>query len=213
MTVRHHPEEDLLLAHAAGALDESMALIVATHLCFCAQCRATVALAEKVGGTLLDVIAPAPLAPDALARTLAQLDAPMPEQARPVSNDNTPLPLRRFLGRDLSQVGWRKMGPKLAYVPLTRRGGVSMRLLRGAPGTDVGRHGHKGMEYTLVLAGGFTDVTGSYGPGDFQTASPDLRHNPIADGDDSDCINLAVTTAPLRFESVVQKIVGKLFGF
>ena len=104
-------------------------------------------------------------------------------------------------------------GVRLAYVPLTRRGGVSMRLLRGAPGTDVGRHGHKGMEYTLVLAGGFTDVTGSYGPGDFQTASPDLRHNPIADGDDSDCINLAVTTAPLRFESVVQKIVGKLFGF
>ncbi len=44
MSVRHHPEEALLLAHAAGGVDPAMALIVATHLHFCAACRAQAAL-------------------------------------------------------------------------------------------------------------------------------------------------------------------------
>ena len=52
--------------------------------------------------------------------------------------------------------------------PLFRRGGVAARLLRGAPGADSGTHSHHGLEYTLVLQGGFTDVTGSYAPGDLQ---------------------------------------------
>jgi putative transcriptional regulator len=68
------------------------------------------------------------------------------------------------------------------------------------------------MEYTLVLAGGFTDVTGNYGPGDFQTATPYVHHNPRADLD-GECVNLAVTTAPLKFDGWIAKIAGKFFGF
>jgi putative transcriptional regulator len=55
-------------------------------------------------------------------------------------------------------------------------------------------------------------VTGSYGPGDLQVADAELRHNPVADPG-ADCINLAVTTAPLKFENLLQKIAGPLFGF
>lgn len=214
MSVRHHPDDDLLFACAAGVLDMPLSLIVKSHLSFCAQCRKTVTLGENLGGVLLNNIAPVAVAADVLAATLARLG---PQDARmaaptPVSNDNTPAPLRALLGRDLSQVGWRKLGPNLGYVTLYRKGPLAMRLLRGAPGSDVGRHSHHGMEYTLVLRGGYRDETGSYGPGDFQTASSDVAHNPIAD-QDGDCINLAVTTAPLRFEGLVQKIVGRLFGF
>jgi putative transcriptional regulator len=212
MSVRHHPDDDLLLACATGALDMPMALIVKAHLSFCARCRNTVALAENVGGVLLNTIAPVPLAADALAATMARLGAQDVRTPIAGSNDNTPAPLRAFLGRDLSQVGWRKLGPSLGYVTLYRKGPLAMRLLRGAPGSDVGRHSHHGMEYTLVLRGGFTDETGSYGPGDFQSASPDVAHNPVAD-QDGDCINLSVTTNSLRFDGMVQKIVGRLFGF
>jgi putative transcriptional regulator len=211
MTIRHHPEDALLTDYAAGALDSAMSLILSTHLSFCAQCRQTVSLYERIGGVLLEDLAPVAMAEDALSKTLARLDQPVPEAA-PASNDNTPAPLRALLGRDLSQVRWRRMGPSLAYVTLARRGPLAVRLLRGAPGTDTGRHSHHGQEYTLVLKGGFTDETGSYGPGDFQCASPEVSHNPIADPGE-DCINLAVTTAPLRFEGRVQKIVGRLFGF
>jgi putative transcriptional regulator len=212
--IRHHPDDDLLLAYAAGAIDEAVGLIVATHLALCSQCRATAAVMEKIGGGLLEALPPAPLSDAALAATLAKLDGVTPyERPRPApSRDGTPEVLRPYLGGDLSMARWRRMGPKLAYLPLFRRGRTSTKLLRGVPGTEVGAHSHRGLEFTLVLKGGFTDVTGNYGPGDLQVADADVRHNPVADPGE-DCINLAVTTAPLKFENLLQKIAGPLFGF
>lgn len=213
MSLRHHPDQALLLDYAGGGAEQGVALVVATHLAFCPQCRDAVAFAERLGGALLEDVPSAPLSAAARRATLRRLDDPVPPPAPVIkSADGTPSPLRAFLGRDLCELRWRRIGPRLAYVPLRRRGGSVLRLLRGAPGADVGRHSHRGQEYTLVLAGGFSDETGSYGPGDFQTASPELTHNPVADPGE-DCINLAVTTAPLRFDGLVQALAGKLFGF
>lgn len=212
--IRHHPDDALLLAYAAGATDEAVGLIVATHMALCAQCRASVAAMEKIGGGLLESLLPVPLADAALTAALAKLDdvTPVERPRRAPSRDGTPEVLRSYLGGDLSDARWRRMGPKLAYLPLFRRGRTSAKLLRGVPGTEVGAHSHRGLEFTLVLAGGFSDVTGSYGPGDLQLADANLRHNPIADPGE-DCINLAITTAPLKFENWLQKIAGPLFGF
>jgi len=213
MNIRHHPDESLLLAYAGGGADEATGLIIATHLAFCAQCRRSVALMEKIGGGLLDTLPAAPLSAAARDAVLARLDEPAPAPARlPPSRDGTPGVLRPYLGGDLSDVRWRRMGPSLAYKPLFRRDGISAKLLRGAPGTEVGHHTHRGLELTLVLSGGFSDVTGSYAPGDLQVADASVRHSPIADPGE-DCINLAVTTAPLKFENLIQKIAGPLFGF
>ena len=212
MTVRHHPDDALLLAYTAGGLDAAMSLILATHLTFCARCRQLVARQEEIGGALLEDIAPIAMDSDALGRVMARLDEPAAPEPHQPSNDNTPAPLRAVLGHDLSELRWRKMGPNLGYVTLYRQGPLAVRLLRGAPGTGTGRHGHHGMEYTLVLRGGYTDATGSYGPGDFQMASAELRHNPVADPEE-DCINLSVTTDRLHFDNAVQKIVARLFGF
>ncbi len=212
--MRHHPADDLLLAYATGTCDEAIGLVIATHLAFCAVCRQSVSLMEEIGGSLLEDLPPAPLAQTAFADTMARLENATP-YARPVrtpSRDGTPEPLRSYLGGDLSAVRWRRMGPRLAYLPLFRRGGTRVKLLRGAPGTEVGGHSHRGMEFTLVLKGGFTDATGNYGPGDLQVADSSLSHSPVADAGE-DCINLAVTTASLKFENFIQKIAGPLFGF
>ena len=80
------------------------------------------------------------------------------------------------------------------------------------PGADSGAHSHDGMEYTVVLQGGYTDVTGNYGPGDLQIMADGASHNVVADPGE-DCINLAVTTGPLKFESLLQRIAAPLFGF
>jgi putative transcriptional regulator len=212
MTVRHHPDDALLLAYAAGGLDAAMSLILATHLTFCARCRRLVGIHEKIGGALLEDIQPIAMNNDALARVMARLNEPSAPERHQSSNDNTPAPLHAILGRDLSGVRWRKLGPNLGYVTLYRQGPMAVRLLRGAPRTDVGSHSHHGKEYTLVLRGGYTDATGSYGPGDFQVASAELRHNPVADPEE-DCINLSVTIGRLNFDNAVQKIVARLFGF
>jgi putative transcriptional regulator len=212
MSVLHHPGEDLIVAYAGGVAGEAMSLVMATHLTFCPRCRKAVAAAEKLGGRALETLAPAPMDKNALAATLARLDEPPPPVAPAPSRDGTPAPLRPYLGGDLSQARWRQMGKSLAYLPLFRRGGVSVKLLKGVPGADTGWHSHRGVEFTLVLQGGFTDKTGSYAPGDLQIADSGIWHNPIADPGE-DCINLSVTTAPLRFKGLIPAIAGKLFGF
>ena len=214
MTIAHHPGEDLLLDYAGGGMGEAVALAIATHLAFCAQCRRDVALAERIGGGLLEDLAPVAVADGALDATLARLDgaAPFERPRRAPSADRTPEPLRGYIGGDLSQVRWRQMGPRLSYRPLFKRDAARVKLLRGLPGSDVGNHTHRGMEYTVVLTGGFTDETGSYGPGDFQATDAAILHNPVADPGE-DCVNLAVTTAPLNFVNPLRKIAAWLFGF
>jgi putative transcriptional regulator len=210
----HHPSEDLLLAYASGAADEATGLIVAAHLAYCATCRRQSRELEALGGSLLQELAPVPMSGGALDAALMKLDGIKPFQraARPASRDGTPALLRSYIGGDLSDVRWRQVGPHLSYLPVLRRGRVTARLLRGVPGAQTGRHGHAGLEYTLVLRGGFSDETGRYAPGDLQVMEGDMRHNPVADPGE-DCINLAVTTGPLEFESLLQRIVAPLFGF
>jgi putative transcriptional regulator len=213
-SIAHHPSEELLLAYAGGAADEATSLIVATHLAYCPACRGQSQTFEALGGTLLQELSPVPMARGALDAALLKLDGikPFARPARPVSKDGTPGVLRAYLGGDLADARWHQVGPRLSYVPLFRRGAVAARLLRGVGGSETGVHRHAGLEYTLVLKGGFRDETGRYAPGDLQVMAGDQRHNPVADPGE-DCINLAVTTGPLRFESLLQRIVAPLFGF
>lgn len=213
--IQHHPDDALLLGYASGTADEAVSLIIATHMSYCSLCRSRSRELEAIGGALLEDILPAPLARTARDNVLAKLDNVQPYErpARPApSRDSTPAVLRPYIGGDLARVRWRRIGPSLSYVPLFRRGAVAARLLRGVPGADSGLHGHRGLELTLVLQGGYTDVTGSYSPGDLQVMEGDARHNPVADPGE-DCINLAVTTGRLAFDSLIQKIAAPLFGF
>ncbi len=212
MNILHHPGEDMILAYASGASGEAISLLMATHLTFCPQCRRAVARAESLGGAVLETAVPVTMGEGALAATLARLDTPVSATPVPQPQDGTPAPLRPYLGGSLSSVRWRSMGASLAFVPLFRRDGVSVKLLKGVPGADTGLHSHLGKEFTLVLQGGFSDATGSYAPGDVQIADTDVWHSPKADTGE-DCINLSVTTAPLRFKGLVPTIAGKLFGF
>jgi putative transcriptional regulator len=212
--IAHHPDDVLLIAYASGAGDEATGLIVATHLHYCADCRIKVAQMETIGGSLLEDLAPQHLAAGALKATLGRLDHVVPYERprRAPSRDGTPAALRSYLGGDLCDVRWRRMGPHLSYSPLSRRGPVAVRLLRGTPGAQSGAHSHRGVEFTLVLQGGYTDETGSYAPGDLQVMEANRRHNPVADPGE-DCINLAVTTGRLKFDNLIQMIAAPLFGF
>ncbi len=212
--IHHHPHDELLLAYAAGAADEAVSLIVATHMSYCAICRLRGKKLDSLGGALLEGLPPAALESGALDNVLARLDqvTPYERPKRRAGRDGTPDVLRAYIGGDLAHVRWRRMGPRLSYAPLFRRGNVAARLLRGSPGGDSGIHSHGGTEYTVVLQGGYTDLTGNYGPGDLQVMEDGMAHNVVADPGE-DCINLAVTTGPLKFDSLIQKIAAPLFGF
>ena len=52
--ILHHPDDDLLLAFAAGNLLNGHSLLVATHVEGCAHCRERMRLLEAVGGAMLE---------------------------------------------------------------------------------------------------------------------------------------------------------------
>ena len=220
MNIAHHPSDDLLLSYASGSLDEGTALLVATHLALCPACRAEISRLESLGGAILEAAPPVALTADALEATLARLDRKIGTETKaagtPFFDDGArriPQPLRGYLGERLTSLPWRTLGPRVGYVDVVpKRNGISVRLLRIAAGTAIPDHGHGGDEHTLVLEGAFSDEIGRFARGDVETAGPADVHSPIAEAD-GECICLAVTHAPLRFEGWVNRAVGRLAGF
>ena len=64
----------------------------------------------------------------------------------------------------------------------------------------------------MVLQGTFSDETGRYGRGDVQQADGETHHQPVADMGE-DCICMAVTDAPLKFDTLAGKILQPFLGF
>ena len=78
MTTEHYPLDVVLFALAAGTLDETQRVEIATHVRGCASCRAFVRAMEDVGGIVLDGLPPTSLAPRSLPEVLARLEQPAP---------------------------------------------------------------------------------------------------------------------------------------
>lgn len=213
---RHHPNDGLLVAYAAGSLDEPLALLIATHLALCPDCRATTAGYEAFGGVLLDDLAPEAVSDQALARVFQRLDEAESAPARAAAGDpamdasvaaTVPQPLRGYLEAELAQLPWRSRGAVSEAELLTGFQGYSTKLMRIKPETAVPRHTHEGTEITLVLQGGFSDAAGHYERGDVAFADQSVNHQPVADPG-RDCICLAVTDAPLRLTGPIGRFLN-----
>jgi putative transcriptional regulator len=213
MSAMHHPSDELLLSYAAGATDEAISLVLATHLALCPRCRKTLEKAEAAGGMLLENGEAAPMAEKALRSVMARLDEPVVNSAT-VSRVSTdvPEPLYSYIGGDLNAVRWTKIAGGISFKPLFRRNNHRVQLIRSRAGSGVALHTHGGEELTLCLAGGYSDNTGTYARGDLQMTTPDNLHRPVADLGE-DCIVLAVSEGSLRFSNPLMGAIGKWFGF
>jgi putative transcriptional regulator len=196
---RHPAPEELLLDYAAGALAEGPALAVALHAALDPQSQATIGRLNALGGFMFDR-GPAPASDDStLERTLARLDqAPVEDDARAPAPkgrfDWAPAPLMPYLKPG---TGWRRILGKFDEIRLPLKGSFHRAsLLRLEPGRGLPEHRHAGYEYTVVLQGGYTDVTGNYGVGDFAIGPGTERHEPIADPGEP-CIALIVVEQPI----------------
>ena len=213
MTPTHHPGDDHLISYAAGALEEPVALVVATHLALCPRCRKDVERLEAVGGALLEEQEAVAVEKTALERTLARLDeAPLePERPRhrePATVDaHLPSPLRDYLGGGLDRLDWKSHKNFDEAELLSEIPGFRTRLMRIKSGTAMPAHTHQGSELTLVLAGGFSDELGHFLRGDVAEADASVRHQPVADPGE-DCLCLAVTDAPLRLTGPVGRLLN-----
>lgn len=195
--IAHHLPLDMLVDYAAGSLEEGPSLVVASHVALCAQCRGQVASFEAVGGALLEEIAPVAMEAGALDRVMAKLDGDERTEPAPQAESELasllPFPLRRYVD---SSARWRRAGLGVEEIALKLgEGAHQASLLRIKSGRAMAKHRHNGLEYTLVLAGAFSDRGVRYGAGDICLAA-EPEHAPLADPE-RDCICLAVIDGPL----------------
>ncbi|MDP2124296.1 MAG: ChrR family anti-sigma-E factor [Parvibaculum sp.] len=216
--VTHRLGDEWLMAYAAGTLSEGQSLLVAAHLSFLDDAAERLAVAEAAGGALFETVSPELMAPDALARTLARLDAPatpapVPVAPRVGADDPLPAPLRNWLGGGVDDLKWSFLGPGMKKVKLWRGGPNDQRLwmLRAQPGVSVPKHGHRGTELVLVLKGSFSDPHGRFRPGDVEE-SDDNRMHALGIDEGEECICLALTEGPIRFESWPARLVQPFIG-
>ncbi|HEX2760373.1 MAG TPA: ChrR family anti-sigma-E factor [Rhizomicrobium sp.] len=207
--IAHHPPIDMLLEYAAGSLAIGPRLVVAAHAALCVDCAQQIGRFDAVGGAMLGTIEPVAISEALLARTMAAIDKLPPSKDEPPHGELAkvlPFPLRHYVD---SAARWRWAGPGIDEIelPLASRQHRAS-LLRIRSGRAMAVHRHAGVEYTVVLAGGFTDGGAHYGVGDLcLAASP--QHMPLADIG-QDCICLAVLDAPLVLTGRLGRMLNPL---
>ena len=219
MKITHHLSEELLLDYSSGALSEAWSIAVAAHLSKCSHCRALYAKLEEVGGSLLSDSAPEGLSDDIFENVLDRLDEAGAATGNEVRHNiewasryGIPAVVTDYLAADANKLPWKSLGLGVSQVVLeTKDSSATARLLKIPAGKKVPHHSHKGRELTVIFSGGFTDETGSYGPGDIQEIHGSIEHQPwVREGED--CICLAVTEAPLKFSNVAVRLAQPLIG-
>lgn len=211
--IHSHPSEELVLAHAAGALEPRLALVVAAHLSLCPHCRAIGSEAEEAGGHLLDAVAPVAMSDDALAHVMTRIGAAL--QPAPAAPELSLLPkiVRDAVAASGKKMRTRKRGvAALDLSGIDAKGEGRLTLYRIMPGATVPHHGHRGSEITLVLTGAFADETGTYRAGDVAVGAPAIHHRPRAEAGEI-CFALAYTDAPLAFSGLLGAVQRVLRPF
>lgn len=217
MTIRHHPNDETLLRHAAGTLSAGPALVVSVHLEGCPVCRSRSTVFEAVGGSLLEEMPPAKLAPDALGKMLEQIDLASNTSTAASTTTQRQADLGMQLPRAMRhcEMGpWRWLGPgfKWSKVKIPGSPDAKVMLLKGRAGLRLPAHGHTGTEFMQILSGSLSDERGRYLPGDLDEADSDVDHQPVV-GTESDCICLAALEGDTRLHGMLGRILRPFVGF
>lgn len=212
------PSDESLLRYAAGSLGAGPALVVAAHLEARPRSRARLAEFQRLGGALLEETERGTMRGDVLGRVLERLDEnadiPFADQAPgPLRRADLGIPLPAALG-DCGIGPWRWVAPgfRRSWIIVPGSPDARVMLLRGRPGLKLPAHGHKGMEFTLVLHGWLHDERGAFGPGDLDEADDDVDHEPVV-GPDTECICLAAVEGGMRIHGRLGRWLSPILGF
>ena len=216
MSISHHLTDETLQDYAAGSLSESMETLIACHLTVCQHCRARSAMADNIGGTILDVEETSSVTTpvsDILQRAkLTQTASHYAIKKKPIADD-VPRPLGRLLPSRLEELDWKRMAPGIKQHNLTdkhRREGA-FKLLHLSPGVVLSAHSHNDRELTYVVRGSYQDEIGRFKAGDIADLDGHDVHQPVVDTSDP-CIALIATHSPVRFQGMFGKIIQPFVG-
>ena len=221
----------LLLDYATGALASPLEVLVETHISLNAASARQLRTLMQLGGILLEECEPVSLSEGALEAVMAEIDALdqkdeqdladalaqqdnvvafRPSAQTTTNIANLPRPLADYIPDLSCDKSWRRISKGLSQCRIQFNGsGVEANIYRIAPGTSIPVHSHEGTEVTLVLSGGFTDETGSFGPGDIAIQETGATHKPVAD-DDGECIVFAINEGNIRLANPIGRVLSYL---
>jgi len=197
---------DLLARFAAGQLPLALHALVSAHLMISGRNRGFVSDLEGLRAQAFEKVPPC-----ALSQRDKMLDAILAQTSAPVAKPSVcqlPEPLVRLIGKDLSEINWRRTLPGIRDFHFDADEGVETTLYYIKAGSRVPAHTHEGSEVTLVLQGAFVDQTGRYGLGDLAFGDAEIDHQPMVTRD-GDCLCFAVIDAPLRFTGPIGRHLNR----
>jgi putative transcriptional regulator len=219
--ITQHLSVPTLLSYAAGTLEQPLAIVVAAHLNWCADCRDHLADMEMVGAVLLADLEPAAISTVAAMPVDATAASPtiLPPRTDDTSRDalhdapdgfSLPAPLDTLAGRNSDLIRWRYLAPGIqSYrLPLPGVGNGMASLLKIAAGKALPAHGHAGTELTLVLQGAYNDELGRFACGDIADLDEHVEHQPVVDAE-LGCVCLIASTKPLQFKTLLGKLAQR----
>lgn len=220
----------LLLDYVTGALDRPLEILVETHISLNSQSAKQLRMLMQLGGVLLEECEPVSLSEGALDAVMQEIsdleDTDTYNQASAISTQDNivsftppsnatstthlPRPLADYIPDLSCDKSWRRISKGLSQCRITFNGTeVEANIYRIAPGTAIPVHSHEGTEVTLVLAGGFTDETGAFGPGDIAIQETGATHKPVAD-EDGECIVFAINEGNIRLANPIGRVLSYL---
>lgn len=214
--VSHHLCDETLLDYANGSLSASMETLVACHLTVCPQCRGRNKIADDVGGELLSSHKPASTklsAAELLDQIRNKPSISVSKVPNPVGDASVPRALGRLLPGPIESLNWRKMAPGVKQFSLSKqhRKDGAFKLLRIEPGVTLSQHTHNERELTYVVRGSYTDEVGQFCAGDIADLDNNVEHCPVIDTGEV-CIALIATDAPVKYSTVLGKIMQPFVG-
>ena len=199
------------MGYAAGILPEAFSLVVATQMSISDEARARLASYEAIGGGILEDSDEAEMKPNAFKQALKEIDIPTKKRPLPPMVEGIfPKPLQKYVGNDLNAIKWKNIGRGVRQAILKTDKHATARLIYIPAGTAMPNHGHNGLEMTLVLQGEFHDKEDFFARGDIEIGDENLHHTPTASGN-GPCICLAASDAPLKFTSLLPRLLQPLF--
>jgi putative transcriptional regulator len=125
-------------------------------------------------------------------------------------NSFLPRPISDYIPDLSCTKSWRSAGIGIARHDVKfSQSDMRATIYRIQPSRAVPSHSHTGSEITLVLAGGFSDESGTFGPGDIAVQEAGEVHKPVADAD-GECIVFAVNEGDIRLAGPFGRVFSLL---
>lgn len=204
--LNHHPSSEMLVEFSAGSLDTATSICVAAHLHFCKCCRDEVARLNEVGAQLMSDVQPEVIDDNLFDKVMAKIDLQQPildESPRTENASGFPEPVNKLLYNAQKTPVWKRLSKSMQVAKLfTGQNRFEVALHKICAGGVTPKHDHRGLEYTVVLKGSFSDESSVYTQGDFVTRQPGDVHQPMG-AKNGECICLSAQEAPIRLKSIL----------